>query len=103
MKRYEGLSAKSQEHLRRNSVPLSSYVDIHNNCSCVFKQDRYFSLTDNKVSFIKFLLSELVADNIAVINCSGEADTKVVKSAIDFAKQKRGPCVVVCVCNRVIN
>ena len=92
---YEEVTIKSQEHLRRNSVPMSSYVDIREDSKCVFTQDRYFSLTENKSSFIKFLSSNFISENIAVINCSGDADTKVVSSAIGFAKRKAGLCAVI--------
>ena len=81
--------------MRRNSVPLSSYVNIREYCTCIFSQDRYFSLVENKVAFIQFLSRKLESDNITVVNCSGEADTKVVSSAIAFAQRNEEYCVVV--------
>ena len=92
---YEGTTAKSHEHLRRNCVPMSTYVDIREDSRCVFNQDRYFSLTENKSTFIKFLSFNLKSEDIAVINCYGEADTNVVSSAIAFAKLKAGSCAVI--------
>ena len=38
---------------------------------------------------------KLESNNITVVNCSGEADTKVVSSAIAYAKRNEGLCVVV--------
>ena len=92
---YEGTTAKSQEHIRINYVPMSTYVDIREDSRCVFNQDRYFSLTENKSTFIKFLSFNLKSEDIAVINCYGEADTNVVSSAIAFAKLKAGSCAVI--------
>ena len=74
---------------------MSSFVQIRDGCACPFTQQRYLSLTSNKVSFIKYLSDALTKSGCKVINCRGEADAQVAKSAITFAKRKIGSCVVV--------
>ncbi len=85
---YEGIGIKTQEHLRRNSVPLSSYVEVRSESTCVFNQDRYFSLTENKAAFIAFLSLCLDAASVPVIQCSDEAD-RSWQSILPKEKPKR--------------
>ena len=46
-------------------------------------------------ALIKYLSDALTKSGCKVINCRGEADAQVAKSAITFAKRKIGSCVVV--------
>ena len=52
---YGTISTKHHEHLRRNSVPQSSFVAIEMENEIPYQQDRYLSLEENKVELINFL------------------------------------------------
>ena len=92
---YEALSTKSNEHFRRNSIPMSSFVNIGEDIEIPFNQDRYFTLQENKVAFIQFLSSTLSSSGIIVVNCQTDADCEIVKRAIAHAKEGDGKIVVV--------
>ena len=85
---YGSCTTKDHEHFRRNAIPQSSFISIDPNNEMPFTQDRYFSLTDNKVEFIKFLSNHLKEAGVNVFNCSGDADCKIVEVALQFSKSK---------------
>lgn len=93
---YESATTKSQEHLRRNAVPMSAFVSIKENNEVPYTQDRYLSLKENKAEFIKFLSCCFRNAQVKVINCSGDADSEIVKEAINQASDRiQGAAVVV--------
>lgn len=52
---YRDEGTNSHEHVRRNSIPQSCNVDIHQENPVPFTQDRVLSNTENKANFINFL------------------------------------------------
>ena len=52
---YRDEGTNSHEHVRRNSIPQSCNVDIHEENPVPFTQDRVLSNTENKANFINFL------------------------------------------------
>ena len=90
----QNVSTKHQEHLRRNSIPLSAFLKISEDVRMVYSQDRYFSLLENKQAFVTYLANVLHTSGVPVITCSGEADSQVVKTATGFARDTDFPVVV---------
>lgn len=88
-------STKDQEHIRRNSIPQSSFVNIQENNEVPYTQERYFSLKENKIEFIKLLTGHLIGKGIDVINCSGDADCKIVEVALNCSKNENGTTLVI--------
>ena len=92
---YRDEGTKSHEHLRRNSIPQSCNVDIHEENPVPFTQDRFLSNTENKANFINFLSQHLIQSGYSIINCPGDADSTIVKTALDMANTGRGHVTVV--------
>ena len=92
---YEIDNTKSHEHLRRNSLPHSSYVNIHENNAVQFTQDQFLSCTQNKVELINFLSISLRNACFQVVNCQGDADSTIVSTAIQFAATHENEPVLV--------
>ena len=76
---YQDEGTKSHEHLRRNSIPQSCNVDIHEENPVPFTQHRFLSNTENKANSINFLSQHLIQSAYLTINCLGDADSTVVK------------------------
>ena len=51
----------------------------------LFTQDRFLSNMENKVNFINFLSQHLIQSGYSTINCQGDADSTIVKTALDIA------------------
>ena len=92
---YDTPSTKDQEHLRRCLVPLSRLVKIENSIRAPYSQDKYLTLKENKVAFIKYLSLHLTNAGVHVINCFGDADCTIVKTAMETARKNEGPVLVV--------
>ena len=92
---YDKELIKSHEHMRRNLIPESCDVIISAETKVPFTQDRLLSNTENKSSFIKFLSSKLQEWNVNVVNCPGDADSTIVKTALQYAKNLRKTIAVV--------
>ena len=60
-----------------------------------FTQDRFLSNTENKVGLIKFLSLHLQEEGIYIINYPGDADSTIVKTALEIAQKILGPITVV--------
>ena len=82
-----GPSTKDHEHCRR-SVKNRGTVEFIFNEETKIKanQDTFVSNKKNKVRLIKMLSEYLIADRQTVRNCEEDADTEIVKCAIDFAE-----------------
>ena len=91
---YGKVSTKHQEHLRRNPVPKSSFVNISRENIIPFRQDEYFSSVDNKIAFIEHLMLFLASKNIIARSCSGDADCDIVKEAMNHALKNKKTVVV---------
>lgn len=82
---YPPLSTKDQEHLRRNTVPLSTFVAVSGSNRVPYAQEHYLTLKENKVELIKFLSGHFRTQGMVVVNCDDDADTTIVETAIDKA------------------
>ena len=92
---YRDEGTKSHEHLRRNSIPQSRNVDIHEENPVLFTQDRFLSNTENKTNFINCLSQHLIQSWYFTINCPGDADSTIVKTTLDMANTSWGHGTVV--------
>ena len=92
---YNDESIKSHEHMRINLIPQSCNVQVLAENKVPFTQDRFLSNIENKSSFVKFLPRKLQEWNVDVINCHGDADATIVKSAMHYAQQSSETIVIV--------
>lgn len=92
---YDEEGTKSHEHLRRNSVPQSTFVKIDPSNSIPFTQDQYLSCIENKAELIKFVSTLLRQSEVEVYNCSGDADSSIVAKSLDYASLRNGPVNVI--------
>ncbi len=60
----QNVSSKHQEHLRRNTIPLSAFQKISEDVRIVYSRDQYFSLLANKQAFVTYL-AEIIRKNTA--------------------------------------
>nr|XP_047142775.1 uncharacterized protein LOC124817025 [Hydra vulgaris]XP_047142776.1 uncharacterized protein LOC124817025 [Hydra vulgaris] len=82
---YQDEGTKSHEYLRRDSIPQSCNVVINKNKHVPFTQDLFPSNIENKANFINFLSHHLNQLGYLTVNCPGDADSTVVKTALDIA------------------
>ena len=92
---YGTSSTKDHEHLRRYSVPLSSFVTIRDSHTVPYNQKQYFSLSKNKAELIKYLTKKFNENGIQCKICPGDADVDIVRSALCQAEISPFPVVVV--------
>ena len=85
---YGAPSTKDQEHIRRNSVPLSSFIKIEKQNEVTFSQDKYLTLQENKAEVVLFLHNCFLEAGIKSIQCSGDADTTIVNNAIRLCEKQ---------------
>ena len=83
---YNDESIKSQEHKRRNTISQSCDVNIKEDNSVPFTQQRFLSNTINKAGLIDFLSVKLRENNIQVTNCEGDADSTIASKALEMSK-----------------
>ena len=60
-----------------------------------FTQDRFLSNTENKANFINFLSQHLIQSGYSTINYPGDADSTIVKTALDMVNTGWGHVTVV--------
>ena len=92
---YRDEGTKSHEHLRRNSIPQSCNVHIHEENPVPFTQDPFLSNTEIKASFINFFSQHLIQSGYSTVNCPGDAESTIVKTAFDMANIGWGYVTVV--------
>jgi len=92
---YDDEGTKSQEHLRRNSVQQSCTVEVHGENQVPFTQDRFLSNIKNKANFLRYLSEYLSNAGYTTINCTGDADSTIVKTALTYAEAKSSIVTVV--------
>ena len=92
---YRDEGTNSHEHVRRNSIPQSCNVDIHEENPAPFTQDRFLSNTENKANFINFLSQHLIQSGYSTINGPCDADSTIVKIPLDMANTGWGHVTVV--------
>ena len=82
------MSVKSTEHERRLLQKASSCDVVVNEENRVpYHKERFFSNPHNKSSLISYLSTRLNDDGHNVHVCTGDADTKIVFTALDVSKR----------------
>ena len=78
-------STKDEEHLRRGSKIPSIAVEFGDSTPAVAAKDQFLANVCNKEAFLKLLMKHLAACGIIVHQAIGDADTTIVKQAIQVA------------------
>ncbi|KAG1714706.1 Multidrug resistance-associated protein 1 [Nymphon striatum] len=79
-------SIKSNEHLRRaGSKGSTPNIIITEDNEVLYTKERFLSNSHNKTQLISFLADHLTLDGQAVHICRGDADTKIVSTALEVA------------------
>ncbi|KAG1681897.1 Neuroendocrine convertase 1 [Nymphon striatum] len=79
-------SIKSNEHLRRaGSKGSTPNIIITEDNEVPYTKERFLSNSHNKTQLISFLADHLTLDGQAVHICRGDADTKIVSTALEVA------------------
>jgi hypothetical protein len=85
----ETMSVKSTEHERRAMKNRSSCdVVISEENEVPYTKERFLSNFRNKAGLISLLSTRLTADGHNVYVCTGDADTKIVSTALDVSREK---------------
>ena len=93
-------STKDHEHTRRTVKRKGSAGPQHTSGSCIeenkvlMKQDKFLLSGENKSRFIDMLSGYLTRAGNDVVQCKNDADTEMVKCALDVAKTGRRVNVV---------
>ena len=80
---YETVSTKDQEHLRRSTKSRSVEIKFDKETKVQSKREDFLSNSQNKTAFIKQLAAYLIADGHDVYLSRSDADTDIVKVAIE--------------------
>ena len=92
---YEGVSTKSCEHKRRaGNGARCPDIEIVESNKVQFPQERFLSNESNKDQIIKLISTFLRDDSQTVINCTDDADTAIVSTALGYCTGE-SPVVVV--------
>ena len=78
-------STKDEEHLRRGSKIPSVGVEFDESTPAVAAKDQFLANVSNKEAFLKLLMTDLADCRIIVHLATGDADTLIVKKAIQMA------------------
>lgn len=92
---YEDLSTKSNEHLRRIKSKCEDIIVNEINTLATTHQERFLSNEYNKRQLITLISQHLLSDGQQVKNCSGDADTSIVETAITLATNAEDTVVVI--------
>ena len=74
---------------------MSRFVKVSGDTPVPYSQERYLSLIQNKIEFIKYLSCFLSAAGISAKICEGEADCEISKKALAIASEDVKPVLVV--------
>jgi hypothetical protein len=86
-------SIKSNEHARRMATNESSRnITIREDNEVPYSKERFLANTHNKTQLISFISDNLTEDGQRVYVCKGDADTKIVSTALGLAKNS--PAIV---------
>ena len=83
---YEDHSTKDHEHKRRQTGKVSAAILIAENAQVHRDQQAFFSNENNKTNFISLLTTHLRSIGHHVEVSRGDADTLIVSSALEFAR-----------------
>ena len=87
-------STKNQTRLKRGKTTLGS-VEINNDIRSVSDRDTFLTNYSNKERFVKFLTPELVKAGVKVVQAPSDADTTIVRTALDHSTYKKNANKVV--------
>ena len=84
---------KDHEHLRRSRV-ISPFINLKADMQVDTNQQQFLSNKEKKTQFITLLSDSLSACGHCVIQSKGDADTLIVKAALDLATSKKTTTVI---------
>ena len=92
---YGKMAIKDHKHLRRlNSQQTSENVLVFEEGTVHYSKEKFLSNTKNKEQLIKLLASHFVTQGHQVLNCEEDADTQIVREALEVACRKENITVV---------
>ena len=80
-----GLSTKDHEHIRRSAKQSNKEVHFTESTKCSIKQDVFLANSTNKSRFITMLSKNLRGAGNRVVECEEDADTQIVRCALELA------------------
>ena len=81
------MSTKSNEHSRRSSNGMSQNVVVREDNEVPYTRECFLSNAHNKSQLISLLADYLRRDGHVVHVCTGDADTKIVATALELANE----------------
>ena len=92
---YGKMSIKDHQHLRRlNSQKASADVLVFEEGTAHYSREEFLRNTKSKEQRIKLLASHFVTQVHQLLNCEEDADTKIVREALDIACRKENVTIV---------
>jgi hypothetical protein len=88
-----GPSIKDHEHVRRNKNS-SPDIDVVEHNPVYKNQSTFFVNVNNKIAFVKLLSCKLLEFGYTVKHAVNDADTLIVRTALEFASQQQPVTVV---------
>ena len=85
---------KDHEHKRRQTGKVSASIVIAENARVHIDQQAFFSNEKNKTNFVSLLTTHLRGIGHHVDVCRGDADTLIVSSALEFARNGQTVTIV---------
>ena len=93
---YDENTTKANEHMRRSDADRKCPdVTVQEYHKVPYTQDRFLSNNSNKTQLISLISTKLKDDGQNVTICKGDADTKIVYTALQLAEKNNVPIVVV--------
>ena len=78
---------KDVAHLRRTKGKVGTHVKLSTDTPLHMKKEVFLNNQENKQAFIYMLCVCLTSDGINVLHAQGDADTMIVDTAINLARQ----------------
>ena len=91
---YGKASTKDEEHQRRRTRKTSPKVTVNEGNVIYSNQDAFLANESNKAQLISLLEKYLISAHNTVEVCPEEADTQIVKRALEFSRQGKSVTVV---------
>ena len=92
---YETATTKASERTRRQEGKKAQAVIIDEDNEVPYSQVQFLANEGNKTQLIRLISKFLVHDGQMVYQCKGDADTMIVSTSLQLAKDKDVPVVVV--------
>ena len=85
---FNGYISSTKDATRRSrSVRISQTVEIDKSYMCTNDRNEFLTNYTNKENFVTALAAKLEANGIKVVPCPSDADTTIVKVALDYEKR----------------